>query len=108
MLLGYYGYPQRQPSIPGYGPEAPELLQDTWNGPGATRVGTGPDLGGSVGPGALGAAWRGDESRRMEKQHLQGKVPCLHPSEMRSWWESGVPSPSACSLPLDDRLAQLA
>lgn len=73
MLLGYYGYPQRQPSIPGYGPEAPELLQDTWNGPGATRVGTGPDLGGSVGPGALGAAWRGDESRRWRSSISRAK-----------------------------------
>lgn len=85
MLLRYYGYPQRQPSIPGYHPVVPELLLASQDGTGAIGVGKGTNLEGFVGSELLEAARREDASRLgggAVSPAGPGQSSCLHPSEM--------------------------
>lgn len=85
MLLRYYGYPQRQPSIPGYHPAVPELLPATQDGTGAIRVGKGTNLVGFIGSGLPEAARREDTSRLgggVASPAGLGQNSCLHSSEM--------------------------
>ena len=77
MLLRYYGYPQRQPSIPGYRPAVPELLPATRNGTGTIQVGRGTNLERFVGSELLKAAGREDASRHLQRG--RGKAPASTP-----------------------------
>jgi len=85
MLLRYYGYPQRQPSIPGYCPAVPELHPAARDGTGAIRVGKGTNLEGFVGSELLEAARREDAAGLgggAASAVGPGQGSCLRPSEM--------------------------
>lgn len=85
MLLRYYGYPQRQPSIPGYRPAVPELLPATQNDAGATQVDNRTNLEGFVGSELLETARREGASRlggRAASPGGPGQSSCLSPFEI--------------------------